>query len=131
MKFSDMPYARPDVAALKEEMTALTQRLQEAKDYPAARAAFLEMDSLSRRAETQITLASIRHSIDTRDKFYDDEMQFWNGVLPELEEYSQLWTEALLKSAFRPDFEAEYGKIIFTNAELSAKTFSPEIIPLL
>ena len=128
MKFSEMPYQRPDVAALKEEMTALTERLKTAEDYASARAAFLEMDKRSRNVDTLVTLVSIRNSIDTRDKFYDEEMQFWNGAMPELEEYAQLWTEALLQSPFRPDFEAEFGKIIFTNAEISAKTFSPEII---
>ena len=126
-----MPYARPDIETLKADFTALTERLKSAGDYPAARAAFLEMDQLRRRTETQLTLVSIRHSIDTRDKFYDDEMQYWNSAAPELEEYVQLWTEALLKSPFRSEFEAEYGRIIFTNAEISAKTFSPEIIPLL
>lgn len=131
MKFSEMPYARPDLEALKAELTALTERLKTAEDYSAARAAFLEMDRRRRNVETLVTLVSIRNSIDTRDKFYDEEMQYWNGAMPELEEYMQLWTEALLKSPFRADFERDYGKIIFTNAELSAKTFSPEIIPLL
>ena len=126
-----MPYARPDLEALKAELTAITGRLKTAEDYSAARTAFLEMDKCRRNFETLITLVSIRNSIDTRDKFYDEEMQYWNGAMPELEEYLQLWTEALLKSRFRTDFEREYGKIIFTNAELRAKTFSPEIIPLL
>ena len=126
-----MPYKRPDLETLKAQITALTERLKSAEDYAAARAAFLEMDTLRRHVGTQTTLVSIRHSIDTRDPFYDDEMQYWNGAMPELEEYQQLWTAALLESAFRTDFETEFGKIIFTNAEISAKTFSPEIIPLL
>lgn len=40
MKFSEMPYERPDMSALKEQFTALTERLQNAPDYAAARAAF-------------------------------------------------------------------------------------------
>ena len=79
--------------------------------------------------QTQTTLASIRHSIDTRDKFYEDEMNFWNAEIPELQAYVQQWTEALLESPFRPDFSKEFGEIIFTNAELDRKSFSPEIIP--
>ena len=131
MKFSEMPYQRPDLETLKAEITALIARLDKAAGYAEAREAFLEMDQLRRHAETQITLVSIRNSIDTRDKFYDEEMEYWNNAAPELEEYIQSWTDALLRSPFRPEFEAEFGKIIFTNAEISAKTFSPEIIPLL
>ena len=42
MKFSEMPYERPDMSALKEQFAALTERLQNAPDYAAARAAFLD-----------------------------------------------------------------------------------------
>ncbi len=40
MKFSEMPYERPDMSTLKEQFAALTERLQNAPDYAAARAAF-------------------------------------------------------------------------------------------
>ena len=36
---------------------------------------------------------------------------------------------AMLNSRFRGDFEAEYGDLMFVNAEIELKTFSPEIIP--
>ena len=39
MKFSEMPYERPDMSTLKEQFAALTERLQNAPDYAAARAA--------------------------------------------------------------------------------------------
>ncbi len=126
-----MQYTRPDLEAVKSEITALIGALNGAEDYAAAREAFLAMDKLNRRVQTQITLVSIRHSIDTRDEFYDAEQTYWNGKLPELEEYTQQWTDALLKTPFRKEFAAEYGEIIFTNAEIQRKTFSPEIIPQL
>ncbi len=129
MKFKEMPYARPDVAALKEEITALTERLAGAPDYAAAKAAFLEMETLSKHIQTQAVLCSVRHSIDTRDEFYDAEEKFWNAAGPELSEYTNRWTAALLASPFRADFTREYGDIIFLNAEIELKTFSPEIIP--
>ena len=53
MKFSEMPYKRPDTEALKQQWTALTQRLEHAATYEEARAAFLEQQALSRSAETQ------------------------------------------------------------------------------
>ena len=37
MKFSEMPYERPDMSALKEQFAALTERLQNAPDYAAPR----------------------------------------------------------------------------------------------
>ena len=73
MKFSEMPYARPDTETVKKQLTKLTERLKNAGTYEEAKAAFLEEQKASLAVETQATLASIRHSIDTRDTFYDEE----------------------------------------------------------
>ena len=129
MKFSEIPYERPDVEALKAHMTELTSRLASAGDYEAARQAFLDHEQAKKHVATLSTIASIRHSIDTRDGFYDAEMKFWNSAMPELQEYEQAWTAAMLAGKFRPDFEKEYGDLMFINAEIELKTFSPEIIP--
>ena len=129
MKFSEMPYARPDVEAVKAQLSALTGRLKDAKSYDEARAVFLEKEGAQKHLRTAVTLASIRHSIDTRDEFYDKEAKFWDAAMPELQEYAQAWTAAMLASPFRGDFAAEYGELMFTNAEIELKTFSPKIIP--
>jgi len=129
MKFKDMPYQRPDLDEVKKQITAITEQLKNAKDYAEAKEAFLAKDTLARHVETQATLSSIRHSIDTRDAFYDAEEKFWANASPELEEYMQAFTEALLASPFRADFEKDYGTLLFTNAEIALKAFSPEIIP--
>ena len=50
-------------------------------------------------------------------------------MLPEIQEDQQAWTQALLDSPFRADFEREYGSVMFLNAQIELKTFSPEIIP--
>ena len=128
MKFSEMPYTHPDADAIKEQYAALTKRLTAAACYDEARAVFLEEQTLERHVETLATLSAIRHSIDTRDAFYDAEEKFWNAALPELEEYQQQWTAAMLASPYRADFAAEYGDLMFRNAEIRQKTFSPAII---
>lgn len=129
MKFSQMAYERPDIEQVKAQLTALILRLEAAESYETARAVFMEEDSLERHLETVMTLAHIRHTIDTRDEFYDNEMKFLNDAEPVLTEYFQKWNEAVLKSPFRPEFENEYGKLMFLNAEIEQKTFSPDIIP--
>lgn len=129
MKFSQMKYERPDLEAVKAELTKLTEELKSAENYDVARKAFVEFDAVKRKVGTQGTLASVRHSIDTRDEFYEAEKKFWNAASPELDEYFQNWTMALLESKFRTQFEEEFGNIVFINAEIDLKAFSPEIIP--
>ena len=131
MKFSEMPYERPDLEAVKAQLSDFTARLKGAESYDGARAVFLEKEEAGKHVETMATLAQIRNTIDTRDQFYDGEMNFWNAALPELEEYEQAWKLAMLESPYRPGFEAEYGNLMFLNTEIALKTFSPEIVPQL
>ena len=129
MKFSEMKYERPDLAAVKDELHALTERLKAAGDYAEAREAFLAHEAAYIHMETQATLASVRHTIDTRDEFYDAEETFWNAATPELDAYEDAWKGTMLESPFRKEFAAEYGDLMFVNAEIARKAFSPEIIP--
>ena len=127
--FKDMPYERPDLEKAKAEMTLLVERLKNASSYEEAREVFLEKDAMERHMSTLEELSSIRHSIDTRDEFYDKEAEFWSNAMPEMEEYAQAFMAELLKSPFRADFEKEFHKILFTDAEIALRTFAPELIP--
>lgn len=128
MKFSEMKYERPDAEQLKTELNGLTEKLKAAKSYDEAKELFLAHEKLNKHISTYANLAHIRHTIDTRDAFYDGEMKFWNKVDPELEECNQAWTQVMLESPYRPEFAAEYGDLMFVNAEIARRTFSPAII---
>lgn len=129
MKFREIPYTRPDLEQMKQQLEQLTGRLLSAKAYPEARQTFLDREAFCSHIGTLATLANVRHSIDTRDVFYDEEVKFWNNASPELEQYHQAWSDAMLESPFRSDFAAEYGDLMFCSALIRKKTFSPEIIP--
>ncbi len=128
MKFSEMPYKRPDPEQIKRSFRDYTEQLKNAKSYEEAKAVFLAYEEWYKIDSTTSTLAYVRQSIDTRDEFYNGEKDFWDEVGPELEEYEQAWNEALTESPFRKDFEAEYGELLFMKAEMEKKTFSPEIV---
>ena len=129
MKFSQMKYKRPDAEKIKATLISMTERLKNAENYGEAKKIFLENEKFTKHILTMQTLSSIRNSIDTRDAFYDKEEKFWNNMLPLVQEVAQQWTKTLLASPFRADFEKEYGEIMFSNAEMELKTFSPSIIP--
>ena len=131
MKFKDMPYERISVESIKEEMKALIQKLKEAKDFEEAEALFLENEKLQGHVFTMSSLAQVRHSINTEDKFYDEEQNYWNNAYPQIQEFNQEWTKALLDSPFKDNFAKKYGNIMFLNAEIDLKSFSPEIIPMM
>ena len=128
MKFSEMPYKRPDPEEIKKGFQDFTARLKNASSYEEAKATFLAYEDWYKIADTTATLAYVRQSIDTRDEFYSQEKDFWDEIGPEIEEVEQEWIETLLQSPFRKDFERDYGELLFLNAEIERKTFSPEIV---
>ena len=131
VKFSEIPYERPDIGEVMAEMQKLTEEFKAAASYEEARDVFIRKDALERHLESVSTVAHIRHSIDTRDEFYEKEELFWNKAFPELQEYFQIWTEALLASPLRSKLESEFGEVVFLNAEIELRTFDPSIIPLM
>ena len=80
-----------------------------------------EMDTLSQ-------LVYIRHSIDTNDEFYKAEQDFFDENGPVIQEYITDYYRALVDLKFRAQLEDKWGRQLFQLAELSLKTFSPEII---
>lgn len=129
MKFSEMPYERPDVDEIKKYLITVTQNFKNAESFETADEIFLKLQKDTKHIQTLATLVSVRHSINTNDKFYEEENRFWDTVSPELEEYSQNFTLAMLSSPFRDEFTKKYGELYFKNAEMAIKTFSPDIIP--
>ena len=124
MKFSELPYHRPDLETLRKELTAVLERFQTAPDSATAEAAYLEMDRVFGGYLTQQVIASIRRDIDTRDPFYEGEKAWYNQVGPELQPLLKAWVRATLDSPFRSQLEEVYGATSFLNNELSLKTFA-------
>jgi len=129
MKFSEMPYVRPDKDEILRKLAALTEQLRAADSFEAAEQVYLASDAYSGTIETLSTLAAIRHSIDTRDEFYSGESDWWDETAPLLAEGFNAFQAALFESPFRPQLEEKYGSVIFKNIELELKSFSPEVIP--
>ncbi|MBR5547084.1 MAG: M3 family oligoendopeptidase [Clostridia bacterium] len=129
MIFSELEYKRIDLEALKEELKSLTAQLVNAKTFEEAEKAFIAKEKVEGMSTgTMRTIAQIRRDIDTRDEFYDAEMAFYHQELPKLQPLRKAWTDALLASPFRKDFEKKYGSVSFINAELAARSFVPELV---
>ena len=129
MKFADISYTRADFDAAARFYASAAERLSAAGSFEEAEAVFLEVEDFSAKFDTALTVANIRHDIDTRDEFYDAEVAYIDEHAPELEEYVQRWQDALLRTPCRAAFEEKYNRVMFLNAEIDARTFSPEIVP--
>ena len=128
MTFSQLPYTRADLAHWKQLVEDVTARFIAAKTFEEADAIYREAETVDVDYSTAVSLARIRRDIDTRDEFYDGEVTFYNREMPKLQPVFKAWTQALLDSPFRPQLEQKYGAVTFVNAEMAAKSFSPELV---
>ena len=126
--FSLLAYKRPDMHALKDKLKTQLGLIKKAKSYDEARSAYLTSLAEMGHVETDYVIASIRNTLDTTDKFYDGEMQFFNRAVALLMPVSKAFTEALLRSPYRAQFEGEFGRQLFTLAEIDEKMQSNRII---
>ena len=86
MKFKEMQYERISVEKIAEETKALIEELKAAKSFSEAEEVFLRMEAMQGHVDTMSTLTHIRHSINTEDKFYDEEENYWNNASPKIQE---------------------------------------------
>lgn len=131
MKFSAMPYSRPDLEAMKANLTACTEAFLAAESAQEQIAQYDRVTDLSVEFNTMGSLANARHTIDTRDAFYDAESTFFDESWPQLSVYFQRLNEAMLDSKFRPELEAHYGSLLFLKLEISRRSFKPELVELM
>lgn len=128
MKFSEMKYVRPDMDYIRSEAEKIALAIENADSAEKARAAYDEFSAAADNCNTMYNLSMIRHTIDTTDKFYDEETEFFNENMPILTDLAQNITKKLAASRFRPELEKIYGSLMFKNIDISLKAFSPEII---
>ena len=89
MKFSEMPYTRPDLEALKAVAADVVAKLDNAKTAQEQIDAYYAFEKASKSVETLGTIAYIRHTINTKDEFYAAEQDWTDEVMPQLEELNQ------------------------------------------
>ncbi|MCR4960434.1 MAG: M3 family oligoendopeptidase [Lachnospiraceae bacterium] len=130
-KFSTLEYKRPDMEAAKKKITGMIERIKNAKCAQDVIDVIFEMDEESKALGDMITICSIRHTLDTKDKFYEEENEWLDQQTPELAAYSVAFGDALTSSPYRPDVEARFGKQYFVSIDLQKKGFCEENIPLM
>lgn len=127
-KFKDIPYQRPDMQDLKDKMEDLLTRFTKTENVEQQLIYFQRVETLKNHFVTMYNLAYIRNSINTKDEFYDKEIEFFNENAPLFEELADRFNRLMLSSKFRPELEEKFGKHIFNLVETQAKTFSKDII---
>lgn len=131
MKFSEMPYTRVDMNKVEETYKDLIERAKNARSGEELFAVHQERYQFMGDVATNMTLAHIRHDIDTADEFYTAENDYYDEVGPLLENYDNMYSKVLFESPHRAYMESKIGKVPFKNIEIALKAFDEKLIPLM
>ncbi len=128
MKVSEMPYERYTVETAKAETEKIIEKIKNAKCAEDLKNARDEYNKISEEAETACSLANCRFTLNTRDEFYNAEMDYYDEVMPLFTQIENEYKKAMLESPFREEAEKLINSRVFKAFEISQKTFSPEVI---
>ncbi len=130
-KFGTLEYIRPDFDSMERKAKEYAFKIKNAASYEEAKNAYLEFDREECKLSDMATIASIRHTIDTGDGFYDKENEYINEKFPEYNAAYMEFANAMYDGKFKSDFIKEFGNAMFSDLELRRKSYSEKNIPLL
>ena len=130
-KFKDIKYERPNFKELKKEMNSLNKTLKNAKSYEEFRDAYLEYQEKMKHVSTMLSISSIRNTIDTNDKFYEDEEKYLNSASGTVAMASLKLTKTIVNCPFKKEINEEFGPILLQTLENNQKLMSMKIIFLM
>lgn len=131
MKFMDMPYERVDFEGAEKEFLILMEEFKGAKNGEEQFAVHEKFYELCDRVMTNMTIAQIRHDIDTTDEFYSKEQDYYDEIQPKIGNLMVSYQKLLYESPYRAYMEEKIGPVAFKNMELAMKSTDERLIPLM
>src|SRR5689334_19185114 len=101
MKFSEIPYSRPDFETYKSQFNKTLDSFKNAASANDQLKAFKEIYVQRSHFETMMGIASTRNSINTSDKFYEDEQNFFDEHEPHYRSLVMQFYRELITAKFR------------------------------
>lgn len=126
MKFSEFKYEHLDEEYLKQNYEQALTKLKACDNATDFMKEFKALNAFRGHMSSMITICSIRHTINTVDEYYDAENNYWDNVMPIMQEYETEMSRILLECPFKN--ELDIPETYFKMAEFQMKSFSPEII---
>lgn len=130
MDFTQVKYVRPDFHTYQTTMAKAAQALTQAPNAAAALQVAKATVPAVNAVMSAAMLASIRHSIDTRDAYYTAEDDYWNEYGPQYDNAETDYLKALVKSPYRDALSQVYPKPFFLKAEAQLRVQTPAVLEL-
>jgi len=128
VRFSQYKYNRPDIKKLETKYNSLLYKFDSAKSPAELERTMTTINNLRNEFFSMSSIASVRNSINTVDKTYKKEKEYFDKINPLFSQVDTRYYQALIKTPHRKTLEKKWGKQLFVLAELAIKVFKPEIV---
>ena len=128
MKFNNFQYVRPEMEPFSEKFEKLLGQFEAATTLEEQLALFQPINLMRNEFFSMLNICYIRHTINIKDDFYEEEQNFFDQQTPNFEALNNKFYRLIVESPFRAALEKQFGKQLFVIAELNLKTFQPSIL---
>ena len=131
MKFNDYKYIRPDFDEVKVQYLDLINDFKMSNTAEEQYSIVKKINALTKDISTMAALVRTRNSINTADKFYEDENEYIDNMMPKFQGLTVKFYKALLNSKFKKELKEKVLPQLHNIAEMEIRAFSDDVIPLL
>jgi M3 family oligoendopeptidase len=124
-KLSELPYERPNLDTLSSDYKSLQAALQAASTPEAVTSAVMDWNALRVRYSTMDSIANTRFKQNVKDEAAKAEHQFFIEQGPNVMEWDESITQAILNHPLKASIEAAFGALFIRRMEDASRTFTP------
>lgn len=128
MKISEIKYVRPDKEQVLAHLADIRQRMENAQTLEDFYAVHDEYKSYSEDLGTNMRIAFIRFTQDTRNEFYAAEQDYLDEIGPEISVANAKIANCYLTSKFRKQLEERFPAVMFKNLQMAVDAADPRIV---
>ena len=130
VKISQIKYVRPNKDEVLSKLADFKNRFDNAKSIEEFYAVHDEYKSYDETLGTNVRIAFIRFTQDTRDEFYAAEQDYLDEVGPEISVANAEIAKCYLNTPFRNELEKRFPKVMFKNLQMAVDANDPRIVDL-
>lgn len=128
MKISEIKYVRPDKEQVLAHLADIRQRMENAQMLEDFYAVHDEYKAYSEDLGTNMRIAFIRFTQDTRNEFYAAEQDYLDEIGPEISVANAKIANCYLTSKFRKQLEERFPAVMFKNLQMAVDAADPRIV---
>ena len=81
-KFSELKYERPDSEQVVKDLRETAEKIRAAQSGEEVLSLIMEHEQRDQQLSTLLSMVNIRHTLDTRDAFYEKENEWIGQTMP-------------------------------------------------